>query len=379
MIDLHSPNLHKNIINYLSKCIKSGWISTSGNLVNQFEKEISKFTGAKYAIACNSGTSALHLSLKLAGVKPGDEVIAPTLTFVASINAILYNSSTPIFMDSDCFFNIDVKKTIKFLRENTFKKKGFTYNKKTKKKISAILVTHVWGNAVYFNNLVKECKKRNINLVEDASESLGTRYKKNNKHTGTFGLLGVLSFNANKIITTGSGGMILTNSLKLAKKAKYLTTQAKDDSIFFVHNDVGYNYRMNNISASLGLSQLKQLKIFLKRKKIIRNFYKSKITKIKNLSIVKNPDYSSNNNWLNILKIGRKFKYSRNKLINHMIKNKISVRPIWKLNHLQKPFKNFQTYKIKNAIEQVKNSLCLPSSPSLTLKDLKKIIFYLNV
>jgi len=378
MIDLHSPSINNDAINYLSKCVKSGWVSTGGTLVTQFEKAVSKFTGSKYAIACNSGTSALHLSLKLAGVKEGDEVIAPTLTFVASINAILYNSCSPIFMDSDNYFNIDVDKTVKFLKEHTIQKNKFSFNKKTKKRISAILITHVWGNAANIHELLNECKKRKINIVEDASESLGTRYIKNNSHTGTLGLLGVLSFNANKIITTGSGGMILTNNFKLAKRAKYLTTQAKDDSIFFVHNEVGYNYRMNNISAALGMSQIKQLKYFIRQKKIIRNFYISKINKIKNLEIAKNPDYSSNNNWLNILKINNKYKHSRNQLINRMIQNKISVRPLWKLNHLQKPFKHFQSYEIKNASNLVKYSLCLPSAPNLTTRDLKKILFQLN-
>ena len=187
-----------------------------------------------------------------------------------------------------------------------------------------------------------------------------------------------MSFNANKIITTGSGGMILTNNSKLAQKAKYLSTQAKDDSIFFAHNEIGYNYRMNNVSAALGISQIKQLKYFIRQKRIIRNFYIAKIEKIKNLEITKNPDYSLNNNWLNILKINKKYKRSRNQLINHMIKNKISVRPVWKLNHLQKPFKHSQSYEIKNASNLVKYSLCLPSAPNLNIKDLKKILFQLN-
>ena len=379
MINLHSPSINKDAINYLKKCVKTGWVSTGGNLVTQFEKKIENITGSKYAIACNSGTSALHISLKLAGVQSGDEVIVPSLTFVATINAILYNSCSPIFMDSDNFYNIDEDKTIEFLKKNTIKMKNFTYNKKTRKKISAILITHVWGNAANLNKLLKECKKRKIIIVEDASESLGTRYKKNNRHTGTLGLLGVLSFNANKIITTGSGGAILTSNPVLAKRARYLTTQAKDDPIYFVHNDIGYNYRMSNISAALGLSQIKQIKFFLKKKKLIREFYFSRLEKVKNLQLAKTPEYSKNNNWLNILKINNKFKYSRDRLINNMIKNNISVRPVWKLNHLQKPFKKFQQYKIKNAINLVKYSLCLPSSPSLTKRELKKIIYQLNV
>ena len=378
MINLHSPSINKDAINYLKKCVKTGWVSTGGSLVTQFEKKIENITGSKYAIACNSGTSALHLSLKLAGVQSGDEVIVPSLTFVATINAILYNSCSPIFMDSDNFYNIDEDKTIEFLRKNKIKKKNFTYNKKTRKKISAILITHVWGNAANLNKLLTECKKRKIIIVEDASESLGTRYKKNNRHTGTLGLLGVLSFNANKIITTGSGGAILTNNAVLAKRARYLTTQAKDDHIYFVHNDIGYNYRMSNISAALGLSQIKQIKYFLKKKKLIREFYFSRLEKVKNLQLAKTPEYSKNNNWLNILKINNKFKYSRDRLINKMIKNNIFVRPVWKLNHLQKPFKKFQQYKIKNAINLVKYSLCLPSSPSLTKRELEKILYQLN-
>ena len=192
-IFLHEPSFFKNELKFLKNCIKSGWVSTGGALVSQFEKAVSKFTGSKYAIACNSGTSALHLSLMLAGVKKGDEVIAPTLTFVASINAILYNSCSPVFMDSDDYFNIDVNKTIKFLKEHTVQKNKFSYNKKTKKRISAILITHVWGNAANIHKLLNESNKRKISIVEDASESLGTRYKKNNSHTGTLGLFCLLT------------------------------------------------------------------------------------------------------------------------------------------------------------------------------------------
>ena len=241
-------------------------MSTGGNLINKFERKIEKITGVKHAIACNSGTSALHISIKLSGISPGDEIIAPTLTFVATINTIIYNECNPIFMDCDKYYNIDAKKTLEFLRDQTFKKNNFTYNKKTKRKISALIVTHVWGNAVDIDKLVKECKLKNIKIIEDASESLGSRYK-NGDHTGTKGLFGAISFNSNKIITTGCGGIILTNNLKLANKARYLTTQAKDDPINFVHNEIGYNYRMTNISAALGLSQLEQFKFFLKKRK----------------------------------------------------------------------------------------------------------------
>ena len=265
MIHLYPPSINKKAIKYFKQCVSTGWVSTGGNLINKFERKIEKITGVKYAIACNSGTSALHISIKLSGIYPGNEIIVPTLTFVATINAVIYNECNPIFMDCDKYYNIDVKKTLEFLRNQTFRKNNFTYNKKTKKKISALVVTHVWGNAVDINKLVKECKLKNIKIIEDASESLGSRYN-NGRHTGTNGLFGVISFNSNKIITTGCGGIILTNNFMLAKKARYLTTQAKDDSVNFVHNEVGYNYRMTNISAALGLSQLEQFRSFLKKK-----------------------------------------------------------------------------------------------------------------
>ena len=209
-------------------------------------------------------------------------------------------------MDCDEFFNIDAQKTLNFLDKNTETKKGFTINKKTKKRISAIIVTHVWGNAVNFDVLLKVCKKKNIKVIEDASESLGTFYKKHKKHTGTMGLFGVLSFNSNKIITTGGGGMILTNNYKLAKKAKYLTTQAKDDPINFIHNDIGYNYRMTNISAAIGLSQLSEIKNILRKKNWVRSYYLKKIKNINNMFINDTPKYSINNNWLNILRFKKK-------------------------------------------------------------------------
>ena len=282
IISLSVPTLKGNELKYVKECIKDEWVSSSGNFVNQFEKKITKYTNAKYAIACINGTSALHIALKLAGVKKDDEVIVPTLTFIAPINAIYYNNAIPVFMDADNSHNIDVQKTMQFIREETFYKNGSTYNKKTRNKISAIIPVHVWGNAVYFDELYNLCSERNILIVEDASESLGTNYSKgifSKKHTGTIGTIGCLSFNGNKIITTGGGGMLLTDNPKIAERANYLTNQAKDDKIWFIHNDLGYNYRLTNIQAALGLAQLEKLPMFLNKKNNIYNKYSSSINK----------------------------------------------------------------------------------------------------
>ena len=381
-IPLSAPNLNGNEWKYIKECLDTNWVSSAGKYVELFEKRICDFTGSKYAVACVNGTSAIHISLRLAGVQKGDEVIVPSLTFIAPVNAVSYNGADPIFMDSDGFYNIDVRKTVDFIKNETVFKNGFTYNKKTKNRISAVLPVHVWGNAVWLDELIILCEQKNISVVEDASESLGTFYtsgKYKGKHTGTIGRLGCLSFNGNKIITAGGGGMILTDDPDLAQDAKYFTTQAKDDPIKYVHNNIGFNYRLTNIQAALGVAQLELLKTKLNKKREIHNYYKNMIKKIPGLKIASTPLYSSNNYWLNILQINTLIhKYSMSELLQKCNKNKIETRPVWMLNHEQKPYKNFQTYKINKANDLVKKSICLPSSPDLTTEILDRIINILN-
>ena len=279
MISLHEPLFKGNERKYIKNCLDEGWVSSAGKYVNTFEKKISQYTGAKYAVACINGTSALQISLKLVGVRKNDEVIVPSMTFIAAVNAIHYNNAKPIFMDCDEYYTIDTNKTFDFLNNETrtIKKKiggknlTITFNKKTGNRISAIVIVHVFGNAGKIGKLVDLCRKKNIALVEDAAESIGSFYISNKfkkKHTGTIGTIGCLSFNGNKIITTGGGGMILTNNKKIAQKAKYITNQAKDDSIYSIHNEVGYNFRLPNVLAALGLAQLESLSAYIKKKKI---------------------------------------------------------------------------------------------------------------
>lgn len=376
-ISLHEPSINNNEILLAKKCIKSTWLSTSGALINKFEKKISEFTKSKYCIAVNSGTSALHISLILADVKANDEVLVPSLTFIAPVNCVRYLDANPIFMDCDESFNLDIDKTIEFIKNKTFFKDNITYNLKTKKKISAIIVVHVWGNAVKLDLLANLCRRRNIKIVEDSSESLGTFFKYGkykNKHTGTVGFCGVLSFNGNKIITSGNGGMILTNNNKIANRAKYLTSQSKDDSFKYIHNEVGYNYRLSNLSASIGLSQINKIKNLLISKKKIHQYYFHEISKIKGVNLLTNPLHSESNNWLNVIKIERSYKYSINYLIKKFNQKQIEVRPVWFANHLQKHLKKFQKYKINRTTSLIKKSLCLPSSSFLTQKNLDTII-----
>lgn len=377
-IPLSVPSLKGNELQYVRKCIDTEWVSSAGEYVDLFEKKIATLTGSKYAIACVNGTSALQVSLRLSGVQPGDEVIIPSLTFIASVNAISYNGANPIFMDSDKYFNLDMGKVEDFITNHTVFRNGFSFNKTTNKKISAIMPVHVWGNACWLDELYDLCKSRNISIVEDAAESLGSYYhegKFKSQHTGTIGQLGSLSFNGNKIITTGGGGMILTNISELARKAKYLTTQAKDDPINYVHNHVGYNFRLTNIQAALGVAQLEQLPRILKKKSQINQIYKEKVNEIEGLRISDSPSYAKNNNWMNILNISKKaYGITNIQLMDKLKSNQIESRPVWMLNHLQGPYKNCFSYKIENAFNLVKDNLCIPSSSNLSVDEQNKII-----
>ncbi len=380
-ISLHEPIFSGLEKKYLNDCLDSSWVSTSGKYIKKFENAIKKFLDVKHAIACNSGTSSLHISLILAGVKAKDEVIVPTVTFIAPINTVRYIDANPIFMDCDNYLNIDMDKTIEFLKKETIYKNGFTINKKSKRIIKAIIVVHVYGNAVNLEKIKGLCSKRNIKIIEDSSESLGTIYSGKiiqSKHTGTIGDIGCLSFNGNKIITSGGGGMILLNSDQLAKKARYLIKQAKDDELCFIHNSVGYNYAMTNIHAAIGFAQFQKIREVLRKKRNTHKLYSNLLMDNKNTSLLFAPEYSESNYWLNILMLKRPLKSKKNKLMNLLIKNKIDVRPIWQLNHLQKEYKNCQKYKITNAYKMINSSICLPSGYNLMENDLKRIVEIIN-
>jgi len=383
MIPLSVPNISGNEWQYVKECLDTEWVSSAGKYVDLFEQKIAEYTSAKYAVSCVNGTSALQVSLRLLGVQPGDEVIVPTLTFVASVNAVAYNGANPVFMDVDEYYNLDIEKTIEFIQNETVFKRGNTYNKKSGKCISAIIPVHMWGNAALLDKLFPLCRRRNIDVVEDAAESLGTFYttgKYKDRHAGTVGKLGCLSFNGNKIITTGGGGMILTDDGELAEKARYLTTQAKDDAVRYVHHEIGYNFRLTNIQAALGVAQLEQLPDFLQRKKDIHERYVEAVEKIEGLTMVAVPDYANNNHWMNIIQIESQiYGEDRETLMARLEQNGIQTRPVWALNHLQKPYKDCQSHRIEKANVLVQGSLCLPSSSQLTEKQMNLIIENLQI
>lgn len=380
-MNLHDPVLKGNEKKYLNECIDSGWIASGGKFIELFEKEVKKYTNAKSVCSIINGTSAIHLALKVLGVKKDQEVIVPALTFIAPINAVNYLGAEPIFMDCDQIGNIDTCKVEQFLDNETFFRNGKTFNKKTKKHISCIVLVHVFGNAIFLDRLIKICKKHKIKVVEDASESLGTFYtqgKFKNKHTGTIGDVGCYSFNANKIITAGGGGIISSNDSKIIKKAMYLSAQAKDDAFNYDHQEIGYNYRLSNMHAAIGLAQIERIEEIIDHKKKLHEEYIFNLKNNDNFKILDSPNFSRNNCWLNVVSFLNKKKEFRDKLIKKFLNRGINVRPIWKLNNTQKPYLKKQTYKVNTAKKIVSNSICLPSGFGVSQKDVKKICLFLN-
>jgi len=377
---LSVPHIDKNDISSIKNVLKSEWISTSSKTVNTFEDKLASFCKTKHSVALNSGTSAIHLGLKVLGVDKTTEVIVPSLTFIATVNPILYLGAKPIIFDVDNYHNLKIDDVINFIKKKTNFKNNKTINKKTKKVIKVIIVAHMWGRACNFSELKTLCKKRNIFILEDAAEALGSFVKRKDKfsHCGSMGDIGCLSFNANKIITTGSGGAIITNNKKFYKKAQYLANQAKDDTFNYIHNECGYNYKMNSICAALGISQLKKIKKKIFKRK---NIYKRYLLNFKNYKNIKILSYNSNsigNYWMNIVLFKKlNFKQIYDLSLN-LSKKKIETRRLWRPLNLQIYLKKFQTYNIVNASKFYLSSLCLPSDDDISNSDVDKISNYIK-
>ena len=282
MIPLSVPSLKGNEIIYATDAIKTQWVSTSGQYVTKFEKSLMDYLKVEDAVATQSGTASIHLALRLCDVLLGDEVIVPTLTFIATVNPIKYLGAEPIFMDCDDSLNMDVNKLESFLKEECELSEKGLKNKATSKIIKAIMVVHVFGNMAKISEIKELAHKYNLKLIEDATEALGTYYtegKYKGKYAGTVGDFGAFSFNGNKILTTGGGGLLVGRSKELISKARYLSTQAKDDEVYYIHNEIGYNYRMTNLQAAIGLAQMESIEEFISCKINNYKIYKEHIDK----------------------------------------------------------------------------------------------------
>jgi len=361
---LHEPLFCGNEIKYLKKTIITNFVSSVGPFVKKFEDQITKFTKSKYTISAVNGTEALHLSLVACGVKNNDEVLVPTITFAGTANAIVYSGAIPHFVDSEIeTLGIDPLKLEKYLEKITIKKGKFYFNKKTKRKIKAIMPVHVFGNICQIDKILKVAKKYNLIVIEDAAEALGSFFK--NRHAGTFGLVGCFSFNGNKILTTGGGGAIITNNKLLAKKIKHLSTTAKINHRWeYIHDAVAYNFRMPNLNAALGSAQIENLNRFLRSKKKLFLRYRKEFSKVINVRLIKNPEFSKSNNWLNTIFIKSSSITIRNKVLSLAQKNRIYLRPVWKPLHTLKHFNKMPRMNLDTAIKIYESCINLPSSAS---------------
>lgn len=362
-LSLHEPCFKGNEWVYLKDCLDSTFVSSVGKYVDRFESDLEAFTSARHAIAVVNGTAALHIALLQVGVKAGDEVLIPALTFVATANAVSYCGATPHLVDSEyTSLGLDPVALREYLNIKTEFRNKQCINKETGKIIRAIVPMHTFGHPVNIEGIMSVAKDFNLALVEDAAESLGSTV--DGKHAGTFGLMGALSFNGNKIITTGGGGAILTNDTRVAKHIKHLTTTAKIPHRWdYFHNEVGYNYRMPNINAAIGCAQLEQLpNILLEKRKLYKRYYKA-FSKLKNVTLIKEPNSCQSNYWLQTLMLDEEIAELRDSILLVTNDEKIMTRPAWKLMHKLKPYRECPRMNLPVAESLERRLINIPSNP----------------
>lgn len=371
-IPLSVPNFEGNEEKYVLDAVHQGWVSTGGAYISQFEKQLAEFLNVPAAAACQSGTSALHLALLECGVCPGDSVIVPTLTFIAAVNPVKYQFAYPIFMDCDDSLCMDPAKLRSYCETECEQIDGKLYNRRTRSQIKAIIVVHVFGNMADMERIMDIAGQYGLKVIEDATEALGTKYLQGRyagKYAGTIGDFGAYSFNGNKIITTGGGGAIVARETARLEHMKYLSTQSKDDPLFYIHHEIGYNYRMTNVQAAIGVAQLENLQTFIERKQ--RNYEEYRILlkdcKWGRLMDVR-PGISSNR-WFYSFELSDGHRAIEN-VIGELSEKNIQTRAVWGLIHEQKPYKNDTSYRIEQAVFYRDRIINLPCSTQLSLDEI---------
>ena len=363
---LHEPSFSGNEWEYVKECLDTGWVSSVGKYVDRFEKDLSEFTGAKYVVVVVNGTAALHVAMILMGVQRDDEVLIPDLTFIATANAASYCGAIPHFVDiEEKTLGLDPLKLKKYLNAISEQRSGSCFNKKTGRRIKAVVPMHTFGHPVDMDLLMEVCQEFNLELIEDAAESLGSYYK--GKHTGTMARVGTLSFNGNKVITTGGGGAILMNDEELAKKAKHLTTTAKVPHKWsFAHDLIGFNYRLPNINAALGCAQLENLPTFIQNKRKLAKKYSALFKNLSGVHFFTEPDFAKSNYWLNVLLLDKEHIQHRETLLNVTNSQGIMTRPAWTLMHKLEIYKNSPRMENLDCALDIESRLInIPSSASL--------------
>jgi aminotransferase in exopolysaccharide biosynthesis len=371
-IPLSIPNIDKqSVIEKLKDCIDTNWIAT-GRYISEFEKKVSGYVGAAGAVACQSGTAGLHTALRVLGVEQGDEVIVPALTFIAAVNPVKYLGASPVFMDCDDSLCLDANKLERFCLEDCKYADGMLLDRETGRRVKAIVVVHVFGNLADMASIVRIAGKYNLPVLEDATEALGSYWAEgehSGKYAGAAGDMGVYSFNANKIISTGGGGMIVSRDPGRLEKARYLATTAKDDDLFFIHDEVGYNYRMLNLQAAIGVSQMEQIEAFIDIKKKNFELYKAVLADLPGLDLLPFGKDIRANHWFYSLIIDDDMadakRSRRDAVMRALIDEGIQCRPVWRLVCDQKPYLEDRCCSIEKARYYEKHILNIPCSTGL--------------
>lgn len=382
MIPLSIPNFEGNEKKYVDDAIEQGWISTGGAYINEFEHRLAEFLQVEDVAACQSGTAALHMALVCCGVQPGDMVIVPTLTFIAAVNPVKYQFARPIFMDCDDSLCMDPEKLRKFCQEECeiCQDTGNLIYKKNQAVVRALVVVHVFGNMADMEEVMDIAQKFHLKVVEDATEALGTKYtegKYKGKYAGTIGDYGAYSFNGNKIITTGGGGAITAKRKEETAYIRYLSTQAKDDSHYYIHDAVGYNYRMTNVQAAIGVAQLEELPEFIKRKHVNYHYYKQKLDgNDMEMRLLSFRSGTSSNQWFYAVELPIEKMDCDLKTVIEELQNQreVQTRPIWGLIHEQRPYRNALIYRIEKAGYYSQRIINIPCSTQLTMQEMELVV-----
>ena len=377
-IPLSIPNFEGNEKKYVNEALDAGWVSTGGAFITKLEQAMAKFLLVENVAACQSGTSALHLSLVESGIKPEDIVLVPPVTFIAAVNPVKYQFATPVFIDCDDSFCMDPIKLEKFCETECTFEDGVLYHKtgygKPLQPVKALVVVHVFGNMADMESIMETAAKYNLKVIEDATEALGTKYtagKFAGKYAGTIGHFGAYSFNGNKIITTGGGGAVTANDSKVVDHIRYLSTQAKDDPHYYIHHEIGYNYRMTNLQAALGVAQFEELPEFIRRKQHNYELYREAFNNFELAELMPFRKGTSSNKWFYSLKINRnRISATMREIITALQGKGIETRAIWGLINEQKPYEGEETYNLEKAPYYAARILNIPSSTQITEEEI---------
>ena len=376
-IPLSIPNFEGNEEKYVLDAVHQGWVSTGGAYIVQFEEKLAEFLGAEKAAACQSGTSALHLALVACNVQPGDMVIVPTVTFIAAVNPVKYQFAAPVFMDCDDSLCMNPEKLRSFCEIECELQEEHLVYKKTGQVVKAVVVVHVFGNLADMEQIMDIAQEYHLKVIEDATEALGSHFisgKYAGKMAGTIGDYGAYSFNGNKIITTGGGGAIVAKNPGNLDYVKYLSTQAKDDALYYVHNEIGYNYRMTNVQAAIGVAQLELLSEFIQRKQKNYDTYQKCLKKIGLPQLLEFRHGTESNKWFYSFPIPAECAIEVRRLIEMLHAEEIQTRPIWGLIHEQKPYQSDIAYQIEKAEIYSKCVINVPCSTNLTEEEIERVV-----